>query len=388
MVNLQGRTYMQPIDNPFTEADRLLDEASEPLPPIRLVDFHCEITSEKNALGLYLDGRVSAVVGTHTHVVTGDERILPKGTAYQTDLGMTGPIWSVIGFNPATVLPRFINALPTRFEVGDGPVIFNACQVDVDPATGRALQIERIGDRRRGLTRAGATRRARATGAGEEEPFVPGAAVADLHAHTLRSDGVLEPRELVRQAHAAGVRLFAIADHDNLAAYRELTAPGAPPLPDGLDLVPAVEINAVTRGLDLALPEGELHVLGIGVDPDDAAFEAAIASQRGARRLRFTATSRACATSACRSTPTSTPPPWRATTRSAGRPSPAPSWPPATPRPSRTRSTAGSPGACPATCRGPGWVRSRRSTRSVPRAASRRSRTSVRRRDRIRSCGS
>jgi metallophosphoesterase (TIGR00282 family) len=144
VVNLQGRTYMQPIENPFTEADRLLDEASEPLPPIRLVDFHCEITSEKNALGLYLDGRVSVVVGTHTHVVTGDERILPKGTAYQTDLGMTGPIWSVIGFNPSTVLPRFINALPTRFEVGDGPVIFNGCQVDIDPATGRALQLERV----------------------------------------------------------------------------------------------------------------------------------------------------------------------------------------------------------------------------------------------------
>jgi len=144
VINLQGRTYMQPIDNPFTDADRLLDEASEPLPPIRIVDFHCELTSEKNAMGLYLDGRVSAVVGTHTHIVTGDERILPQGTAYQSDLGMTGPLWSVIGFNPATVLPRFVNALPTRFEVGDGPVIFNACQVDIDPATGRALQIERI----------------------------------------------------------------------------------------------------------------------------------------------------------------------------------------------------------------------------------------------------
>ncbi|MEW6225454.1 MAG: TIGR00282 family metallophosphoesterase [Chloroflexota bacterium] len=144
VVNLQGRTYMQPIDNPFTDADRLLDEASEPLPPIRLVDFHCEITSEKNALGLYLDGRVSAVVGTHTHVVTGDERILPRGTAYQSDLGMTGPLWSVIGFDPRTVLPRFINALPTRFEVGDGPVVLNACQIDVDPATGHALQVERL----------------------------------------------------------------------------------------------------------------------------------------------------------------------------------------------------------------------------------------------------
>jgi metallophosphoesterase (TIGR00282 family) len=144
VINLQGRTYMQPIDNPFTDADRLLDESSEPLPPVRLVDFHCEITSEKNALGLYLDGRVSVVVGTHTHVVTGDERILPGGTAYQTDLGMTGPIWSVIGFDPKTVLPRFLNALPTRFEVGEGAVIFNAAQIDIDPATGRALAIERV----------------------------------------------------------------------------------------------------------------------------------------------------------------------------------------------------------------------------------------------------
>ncbi len=144
VINFQGRTFMQPIDNPFTEADRLFDESSEALPPVRLVDFHCEITSEKNAFGLHLDGRASVVVGTHTHVVTGDERILPGGTAYQTDLGMTGPIWSVIGFDPKTVLPRFMNALPTRFAVGDGPVIFNACQVDVDPATGRALAIERI----------------------------------------------------------------------------------------------------------------------------------------------------------------------------------------------------------------------------------------------------
>jgi 3',5'-nucleoside bisphosphate phosphatase len=124
----------------------------------------------------------------------------------------------------------------------------------------------------------------------ERAPLVPGDAVADVHAHTTRSDGVLEPAELVRQAHAAGVRLFAIADHDNLAAYRELTSPRADPLPDGLDLVPAVEINAVTRGLDLQLPEGELHVLGIGVDPWDEAFESAIAAQRGARRKRFATT--------------------------------------------------------------------------------------------------
>src|SRR4029079_16933499 len=88
VMNFQGRTYMQQIENPFTDADSLLDESSAPLPPVRLVDFHCELTSEKNAFGLYLDGRVSAVVGTHTHVVTGDERILPRGHDYQTELRM------------------------------------------------------------------------------------------------------------------------------------------------------------------------------------------------------------------------------------------------------------------------------------------------------------
>src|SRR5215470_6180 len=144
VINLQGRTYMQPIENPFLEADRLLEEASDPLPPVRLVDFHCEITSEKNAMGVHLDGRVSAVVGTHTHVPTADERILPGGTAYQSDLGCTGPAWSIIGFDPATVLPRFLNGLPTRFEVGDGSVVFNATQIDIDPATGRALALERV----------------------------------------------------------------------------------------------------------------------------------------------------------------------------------------------------------------------------------------------------
>lgn len=144
VVNAQGRTYMQPIENPFTMLDTLLDEGADELPPVRLVDFHCELTSEKNAFGLHLDGRVSAVCGTHTHVATADERILRHGTAYITDIGMTGPLHSVIGFEPATVLPRFINALPTRFAVGSGPVVFNAVLIDVEAATGRALAIERL----------------------------------------------------------------------------------------------------------------------------------------------------------------------------------------------------------------------------------------------------
>ncbi len=118
-------------------------------------------------------------------------------------------------------------------------------------------------------------------------PTTPGTAEADFHTHTTRSDGVLEPAELARQAREAGVRVLGVADHDNLAGYRDLTAPGAAPLPDGLRIVPAVEINSVAGGFAGQLPEGELHILGIGVDPGDTAFEAALAAQRGARRVRF-----------------------------------------------------------------------------------------------------
>jgi metallophosphoesterase (TIGR00282 family) len=144
VINAQGRTYMAQIENPFTMLDTLLNDGADELPKVRLVDFHCELTSEKNAFGLHLDGRVSAVCGTHTHVATADERILPRGTAYISDIGMTGPLYSVIGFEPATVLPRFINALPTRFEVGSGPVLFNAVQIDVDTSNGRATAIQRL----------------------------------------------------------------------------------------------------------------------------------------------------------------------------------------------------------------------------------------------------
>jgi 2',3'-cyclic-nucleotide 2'-phosphodiesterase len=143
VVNAQGRTYMVPIDSPFTAMDALLDGADE-LPPVRLVDFHCEITSEKVAFGLHLDGRVSVVCGTHTHVPTADERILPRGTAYVSDLGMNGPVHGVIGFEPATVLPRFLTGLPTRFEVAGGPLVFSAAQIDVDVATGQARHIVRV----------------------------------------------------------------------------------------------------------------------------------------------------------------------------------------------------------------------------------------------------
>ena len=144
VINVMGRVYMNQLDSPFTLMDELLEQAAEPLPPVRIVDFHCEITSEKNAMGWHLDGRVSAVVGTHTHVPTADARVLPGGTAFISDIGMTGPRDSIIGMAVETVLPRFLTHLPTRFEVGSGPVSFNAVVIEAERATGRARSIELI----------------------------------------------------------------------------------------------------------------------------------------------------------------------------------------------------------------------------------------------------
>jgi metallophosphoesterase (TIGR00282 family) len=144
VINVMGRVFMNQLDSPFAAMDTLLDGAAEPLPPVRIVDFHCEITSEKNAMGWYLDGRVTAVLGTHTHVPTADARLLPKGTAYISDVGMTGPRDSVIGFSLETVLPRFLTHLPTRFAVAEGPVSLNAVVVEAERATGRALSISQV----------------------------------------------------------------------------------------------------------------------------------------------------------------------------------------------------------------------------------------------------
>lgn len=144
IINAMGRVFMNQLDSPFSKLDALLDESVEPLPAVRVVDFHCEITSEKNAMGWYLDGRVSAVVGTHTHVPTADARVLPGGTAYISDIGMTGPRDSVIGFSLETVLPRFTLHLPTRFAVADGPVTLNAVIIDVERTSGRATAISLV----------------------------------------------------------------------------------------------------------------------------------------------------------------------------------------------------------------------------------------------------
>jgi hypothetical protein len=142
VLNLQGRTYMPPIDCPFRTADRLLAEL-DPAIKVKFVDFHAEVTSEKVAMGWYLDGRASAVVGTHTHIPTADTRILPGGTAYQTDCGMTGPYGSVIGVDTAIILQKFLTGLPVRMEASKNSPELHAVIVDVDESTGKARAIRR-----------------------------------------------------------------------------------------------------------------------------------------------------------------------------------------------------------------------------------------------------
>ena len=143
IINAMGRTFMAPLECPFRTIDRLLAELPE-LPPVIIVDFHAEASSEKVAMGWHLDGRVSAVVGTHTHVPTCDAKILAKGTAHVTDVGMTGPKHSIIGDEPEAVLKRFLTQTPGRLPVAEGSVIFSSVLIDVDEDSGRARSIRRI----------------------------------------------------------------------------------------------------------------------------------------------------------------------------------------------------------------------------------------------------
>jgi len=143
IVNVMGRVFMNPLDDPFAvvlrEIDALAGEAR-----VILVDFHAEATSEKLAMGWHLDGRVAAVVGTHTHVQTADARVLPRGTAYITDVGMTGPHDSIIGIDVGAALGRFLTGLPGRFEPATGHPRLNAVIIDADPSTGKARRIDTL----------------------------------------------------------------------------------------------------------------------------------------------------------------------------------------------------------------------------------------------------
>lgn len=143
VLNLQGRAFMPPSDDPFRTADAQL-AALEPSVKVILVDMHGEATAEKMGMGRYLDGRVSAVVGTHTHVQTADEQIFPGGTAYITDLGMTGPHDGIIGMQTNIVIERFLKGIAPKFEPCEGNIKLNGLLVDVDEETGKAIQVERI----------------------------------------------------------------------------------------------------------------------------------------------------------------------------------------------------------------------------------------------------
>lgn len=144
VINLQARTFMVPLDDPFAKIEELVTEAQK-CTPLIFLDFHGETTSEKIAMSWYLDGRVSAVVGTHTHVQTNDARILPGGTAYLTDVGMTGPRDGVLGMKKEAVIEKFMTALPHRFEVvEEGAGILSGCVIDLDNTTGHAKKIELV----------------------------------------------------------------------------------------------------------------------------------------------------------------------------------------------------------------------------------------------------
>jgi 2',3'-cyclic-nucleotide 2'-phosphodiesterase len=143
VINIMGRVFMTPLDDPFAVVVREI-EAIRAKARIVIVDFHAEATSEKVAMGWHLDGRATAMFGTHTHVQTADERVLPKGTAYITDVGMTGPHESIIGVTVEAALGRFLSSMPAKFEPATGPGRLNAVIVAADAATGRALTIERL----------------------------------------------------------------------------------------------------------------------------------------------------------------------------------------------------------------------------------------------------
>ncbi len=143
VLNLMGRIFMQPLDCPFRAAEREIERLREKT-SIIIVDFHAEATSEKKALGWFLDGKVSAVLGTHTHVQTADEEVLPGGTAYVTDTGMTGSFDSVIGVKKETVMERFLTQMPNKFDVAKNDLRMQGAIIDVDAATGRSTGIERL----------------------------------------------------------------------------------------------------------------------------------------------------------------------------------------------------------------------------------------------------
>lgn len=139
VINIQGAVYLDPVENPFSVVDKLIDEAKSEGANIIVIDFHAEASAEKRAMGFYVDGRVSAIFGTHTHVQTSDNQILPNGTGYVTDLGMTGPYYSVLGVDPECAVKKLRTGLPVRFVNNDGPCTLEGCLFEIDNKSGKTI---------------------------------------------------------------------------------------------------------------------------------------------------------------------------------------------------------------------------------------------------------
>lgn len=139
VINLQGIVYLNAIENPFSVIDKIIDEIKSQGIKTIIIDFHGEATSEKKAMGFYLDGKISALFGTHTHIQTNDNQILPNGTGYITDVGMTGPYYSVLGVNPECIIEKLKTGLPVKFTNDDGPCIMEGCLFEIDKSTGKTL---------------------------------------------------------------------------------------------------------------------------------------------------------------------------------------------------------------------------------------------------------
>lgn len=144
VINIMGTAYLEPLDCPFKTADKLIKQAENYGAKIIIADFHAEATGEKRAMGYYLDGKISAIFGTHTHVQTADETILPNGTGYITDVGMTGPIHSVLGVKPDIIIKKFKDKLPQRFDLADGECKMNCIIFEADEKTGKTISVERL----------------------------------------------------------------------------------------------------------------------------------------------------------------------------------------------------------------------------------------------------
>ena len=267
VLNFLGRTFMNPVDSPWeiiqNEIEKIKQEA-----PIVIVDFHAEATAEKICFGKFCcDHRISAVLGTHTHVQTADEKIINDYTAYISDAGFCGAHNSVIGMAYESSLKRLITSIPERFDIDENPVLeLNAVAMSFDAVSGQAQSIKRI-QFIKNISEVNTWWKDRKV-------------KVDLHIHTIYSDGVFSPEKIVDTAIDAGLDAIAITDHDNVLAYpiaveyanRHAKETGQKPL----EILPGVEINTIYKN-------NEIHILGYFMNRDDSDFQEMLKSQQKAR---------------------------------------------------------------------------------------------------------